>query len=115
MMARTTGWSYSTDADQPIPGELPISFDLGQNHPNPFNPTTTIEFTLNRSSDVSIAVYNLLGERIQVLAEGVRPAGLHRVTWDGTDNRGNVVASGIYVYRMAAGDFEASKKMMLLK
>jgi len=115
MTARMTGWTSSTDINQPTPDELPVSIELGQNHPNPFNPATTIEFTLNRRSNVSIAVYNLLGERIRVLVEGVRPVGLHRVTWDGTDSRGDDVASGIYLYRLTADGYETSKKMMFLK
>ena len=90
-------------------------FRLGQNYPNPFNPTTTITFELPNSSDVSLVIYNLTGRLIKILTSSRYPAGSHQIQWDGRDTQGNMVASGIYVYRMNAGTYSQSHKMMLLK
>jgi len=94
---------------------LPNGYDLQQNYPNPFNPTTTIEFTLPVRSHVAIDIYNLLGQRVKTLFDGEKLYGPHSVVWDGTDQSGNFVATGIYFYQIRAGDFIESKKMLLLK
>ncbi len=90
--------------------ETPTAFSLAQNYPNPFNPTTTFEFKLPQAGQVRLAVFDLSGRLISTVVDGFRNAGVHKVTFDGTG-----LASGIYLYRMAAGDFTASGKMMLLK
>ena len=89
---------------------LPIRYGLEQNHPNPFNPTTTIEYTLPRSGEVSLIVYDLLGKEVASLINGNMPAGNHRVSWDASN-----IPSGIYFYRLHAGDFIQTRKMLLLK
>lgn len=101
-------------ADVNIPA-LPQKFDLSQNVPNPFNPNTAITFAVPRPSQVRIDVFNVMGQRVRTLADEYSKAGYKRVEWDGTDANGNSVASGVYLYRMTAGDFSETKKMLLLK
>jgi hypothetical protein len=92
-----------------------VSANLEQNTPNPFNPTTTIAFTLPSTQHVSLVIYDATGRVVKTLADGVSQFGSHRLEWDGTDNAGNAVGSGIYFYRLEAGSFIQSKKMVLLK
>jgi hypothetical protein len=94
---------------------IPKEFTLEQNYPNPFNPTTTIKFTLPEPASVRLDVYNLLGRKVITLLDKELPVGDYTAVWDGVDNTGQPVASGIYLYRIDAGTFKASKKMMLLK
>jgi hypothetical protein len=94
---------------------LPESFTLYQNYPNPFNPETVIKFDLPGASRVELAVYNILGEKVKILADGVFAAGEHELTWDGRDSDGRSVSSGIYFYRLVTPEASLSKKMMLLK
>lgn len=103
-----------TDADNE-PDALPAAYELEQNYPNPFNPTTSIDFTLARSSHVDIEVFNIVGERVNRLLSKTMPAGNHTVTWNGRDESGEEVASGIYYYAIRTPDFIDSKKMVLLK
>jgi len=100
-------------ADEPT--STPYHFDLYNNYPNPFNPTTTIRYALEERSCVEITVYNVLGEKICILVDGVRSAGEHLATWNGEDSGGKPVASGLYLYRIKAGEHTDSKKMLLLK
>lgn len=93
----------------------PDQFALHQNYPNPFNPSTMIEFELNNSGPVSLAVYNLLGQKVRVLVSGNRSAGTHRVLWDGDDEHGNLVASGVYFYRLEFGGTSKTEKMVLIR
>ena len=90
-------------------------FILSQNHPNPFNPTTTIEYSLPARSHVTITVYNLLGRRVKTLFDGEKTYGPHSVIWDGTDNNGKTVGTGIYFYQIKTDEAVESKKMLLLK
>jgi len=92
------------------PDGIPLTFGLSPNYPNPFNPTTTIEFTLTRRSEVSLNVYSLLGEEVATLANGSREAGVHRVTFNAAN-----LPSGMYFCRMAAGATSQVQKMLLLK
>jgi len=94
---------------------LPESFTLYQNFPNPFNPETNISFALPGAFRVQLAVYNILGERVKILADGVFAAGQHELTWDGRNDDGQAVSSGIYFYRLVTSEASLSKKMMLLK
>ncbi|MFH2035684.1 MAG: T9SS type A sorting domain-containing protein, partial [Candidatus Zixiibacteriota bacterium] len=94
---------------------LPDNFELGQNYPNPFNPTTVINFALPQVSDVNIEVYNILGRKVVTLIDERMDAGYHSVNWNGTNSQGVSVASGVYFYRLTAGEFTQSKKMVLLK
>lgn len=90
-------------------------YSLSQNYPNPFNPTTTIGFALADPGHIEIAVYNVLGQNVRTLIDGFMEAGEHSVIWDGRDNDGRSVASGIYLYRIDAKEYIATKKMLLLK
>jgi hypothetical protein len=94
---------------------LPERYELGQNMPNPFNPNTVIVFAVPRPAEVRIEVFNVLGQKVKTLANEFSKAGYKRVEWDGTDDNGSSVASGVYLYRMTAGDFSETKKMLLLK
>ena len=89
---------------------LPVNFALSQNYPNPFNPTTKINYSLTKSSQVSLKVYNILGQQVAVLINGFRNAGNYEITWDASN-----LPSGVYIYRIEAGDQVISKKMTLLK
>ncbi len=90
-------------------------YALTQNHPNPFNPSTTITFAVPELSEVTLAIYNLRGQLIRTLHTGQISAGYHSVVWNGTDTQGNLVTSGIYFYVLKAGNFTQVKKMSLLK
>ncbi|UCD17475.1 MAG: T9SS type A sorting domain-containing protein [Candidatus Zixiibacteriota bacterium] len=106
---------HSVAVDEFDEGLLPREFALDQNTPNPFNPSTIISFALPRTSDVTLFVYNILGEKVRTLINERLQAGVHRVTFDGRDDEYRDLASGIYFYRIRAADFTQSKKMMLLK
>jgi len=94
---------------------VPNAFELSQNYPNPFNPTTEIVYSLPARAQVSLSIYNVLGQRVRRLVDEVQPAGRHTVSWDGTGDNGEMLATGIYLYQLKAGDLKASKKMLLLK
>jgi len=90
-------------------------FHLSQNYPNPFNPSTTIVYNLPKSEHVTLKIYNLLGHEVKTLIDGVENAGSHSVMWDGTDNFGSKVTSGIYIYSIRYNDKLMTKRMMLVK
>ncbi len=94
---------------------LPGSFALEQNFPNPFNPSTFISYSLRKPGYVRLEVLNLLGQRVTVLVEGLQPAGVHQVVWNGKDSAGRDCASGVYFYRVTSNDVSQTKKMLLLK
>jgi hypothetical protein len=94
---------------------LPRSYELSQNYPNPFNPTTTIKYLLPEVSNVQVTVINIMGQSVRTLIDQVQPAGEHNVIWDGRDEAGATVASGIYFYRMQAGSFIQTRKMVMMK
>jgi hypothetical protein len=96
-------------------GIIPREFDLYQNYPNPFNPNTTIRYALKQSTRVTLTVYNLLGQEVRTLVNARQEAGYKTVIWDGLNNQGRKVASGIYLYRLEAGDFVKTRKMVLMK
>lgn len=104
-----------TDVDDGNNVIVPEAYSLAQNYPNPFNPSTEIQFVLPRNTDIKLAVYNMLGQHVKTLADGILSAGEHRVTWDATDERNNRVASGIYFYRLETSEYTALRKMILLK
>ena len=90
-------------------------FNLFQNYPNPFNPNTLITYDLPKSVFVRLKIYNLLGQEIRTLIKNHESAGQKHVVWDGKDNHGNSVSSGIYLYRLEAGEFTKTMKLMLIK
>jgi subtilisin family serine protease len=94
---------------------LPDQYALYQNYPNPFNPATTISFYLGRKTMATLTVYNILGERVKTLINGNLEAGSHSVIWNGTDESGSNVASGMYFYRLTIDGESTTRKMTLLK
>ena len=112
----STSWNFILTAVKIDDGAIPREFSLTQNYPNPFNPSTTVRFDLPREATVAVEIYNILGARVRTLLKGERfGAGSHAMTWDGRDESGSIVPSGVYLYRMVAGDFQAWHKMMLVK
>ena len=108
-------------ADQPTsirssaPSGEPRSFLLEQNYPNPFNQDTHIGFTLKQRSELALQVLNAQGQILATLAQGTLPSGSYETAWDGRDDQGRAVASGLYLYRVIAGDRQATRKMMLVQ
>jgi hypothetical protein len=94
---------------------IPEKFELRQNYPNPFNPVCNIEYALPRSSHVTLSIYNILGQKVRMLVDEYQSAGYKSIQWDGRDNLGREVTSGIYFYRIEAGDFVQAKRMVLIK
>jgi flagellar hook assembly protein FlgD len=94
---------------------LPRSFALKQNYPNPFNPSTEIAFSLEQSSTINLTIFNVLGQKVKVLAEGSKQAGTHTLSWDGRDEMGAAVSTGLYFYKLTDGNNSVTKKMALMK
>lgn len=105
-----SGWVYGEEAMVSNNPVMPEQFGLGQNYPNPFNPTTEISFSLPGASTVTLEVFNVKGQRVEVLANGSYTAGNHTITWDASS-----MPSGMYFYRLTTNSFVETKKMMLLK
>lgn len=101
--------------EEPGLRELPQTFTLHQNYPNPFNPNTDIVYSLPRRDHVMLSIFNVLGQRVRKLVDRIQAAGTYTVGWDGTGDDGSRLATGIYLYRMQAGDVTLTKKMLLLK
>jgi hypothetical protein len=85
-------------------GEIPRAFMLAQNHPNPFNPSTVIKYELPQAVDVQLAIWDLTGRRVRKLVQQQQPAGRYAITWDGRNEQGEALASGVYLYQLRAGD-----------
>lgn len=94
---------------------MPSDYSLYQNYPNPFNPSTVISFDLPKATKVTLTIINLLGQEISRPVEQFLPAGLHRIEWDGRDNYGRPVASGVYFYRLSSDEFSATRKLALVR
>ena len=103
----STGENYETF--------FPAEFSLHGNYPNPFNPVTTIRYSLSNRANVTVSVYNLMGQQIFDLVNRYHDAGFHQVTWSGKDNVGNTVPSGVYFYRVTTKDESLTGKMLLMK
>jgi flagellar hook assembly protein FlgD len=88
---------------------------LSQNYPNPFNPQTVIQYALPHDCQVQVTIYNILGQKVRTLVNEYQKAGYKRVEWDSKSEQGEEVASGIYFYRIQAGEFGQVKKMVLIK
>jgi len=93
----------------------PYLFELGYNYPNPFNPSTIIPYTLRTNTHIVIEIYNVLGEKVKTLVNETATQGVYVTIWNGRDDLGDQVNSGIYFYHMSAGDFSSTKHMVLLK
>jgi hypothetical protein len=107
-------WNYTTQSPvtgvQQIPSGIPLAYNLDQNYPNPFNPTTKIAYSVKAAGNVSLKVFNLLGQVVATLTEGKQDAGTYTIVFDASR-----FSSGVYFYQITAGNFVATKKMMLLK
>jgi hypothetical protein len=106
--------SLSSSADDDGGSQLP-RLSLAQNHPNPFNPSTTIEFTLGNDGNAEIVAFNILGEKVATIVSEYYAAGTHSVTWNGTSDDGEALSSGMYFYELRHGGKKEVKKMLLLK
>jgi hypothetical protein len=106
--------SLLTGIGEPFNG-VPTIFAISQNYPNPFNPTTTFDYAVSTQAFVAIKVYNLLGQEVRTLVSQEMEVGVHQTAWDGKDNVGAEVPTGMYLYKMIAGGFSETKKMMFLK
>ncbi|HLG32742.1 MAG TPA: FlgD immunoglobulin-like domain containing protein [Ignavibacteriaceae bacterium] len=126
----STGWTSFTVGDLMITAfvsdmpvgvgnetelEIPLTFDLKQNYPNPFNPSTIISYQIPQSQMVTLDVYNALGQKVRTLVNGMQDAGHYEAVWDGKNSGGNSLSSGVYLYRITAGNFIKTMKMILLR
>jgi len=99
----------------PISNEVPVRFELSQNYPNPFNPTTYVNFAVAKQSDVSIKIYDIMGREVKTLVNEKMLPGKYKVDWQSDNNSGKIVSSGVYFYRIIAGGFTDTKKMILVR
>ena len=99
-----------TSSEHAGPTDIPSVFALNQNYPNPFNPSTIIPYELPREVAVRIDIFDILGRRVMVLVDEVKPTGAHQAQWDASG-----VAGGVYIYQLRAGDFVQSRKLTIVK
>ena len=115
-VAEPTRLPVATAVLEEHPTALPQGYSLEQNYPNPFNSETVIRFEMREKQEVELAVYNLAGQKLVHLIEGSREPGVHTVRWNGRDERGSELASGVYVYRLQAGkELIATRKVALVR
>lgn len=101
-----------TDKSKPA---LPDAFSLSQNYPNPFNPETIIKYTLPEDCHVELILYNILGQKVETLVDEYQSAGYKFVHWNGRDDEGNEMSSGLYFYKIKTAKYSETKKMILLR
>ncbi len=106
---------YSNQSNAVPPEEKPKDYFLLSNYPNPFNPSTTIRFSVPTTSQVNLAIFDVLGKKVRTLVDRVMDQGTHPVTWDGKDDNGESLSSGVYMYRMRSANFVETRKMILTK
>ena len=92
-----------------------VSTELKGNYPNPFNPETTISYTIKDNTPVTLEVYNMKGQKVKTLVNDSKAAGNHTVVWTGVDDNNRAVASGVYFFKMSAGKYSSTKKMIMMK
>jgi len=107
---KITGSGAGEDPVTPV-----LATTLKGNYPNPFNPTTTISYSVRENTPVSIEIYNVKGQKVRNLVKSVKEAGEHTVVWNGTDDNGRAVSSGVYYFKMNAGKYSSTKKMIMMK
>lgn len=116
----TLGWRFFnernplTSAEEPAQS-VPQAFELYQNYPNPFNPETSIKYSIDRRSGITLSVFNVLGQLMRLLAAGTREAGIHSVVWNGLDDGGKPVGSGVYFIRLDADGNSRIRKSLLIR
>jgi hypothetical protein len=96
-------------------GNVPTTYALEQNYPNPFNASTVVRFSIPHDGRVRLEVFDVLGRKVRTLVDDVKPLGLYAVDWDGTDNSGTPVSTGVYFYRIQTADYSKTRSMLLLK
>ena len=115
----TVDWVAPAGPNKPLTisdeSNIPMLFALHNNYPNPFNPVTTISFDLPEENYTEVAIYNMMGQKIRTLHTGNMTAGRHHILFDGVNDQNQQLGSGVYFYRVVAGEFQATKKMMLVK
>jgi hypothetical protein len=94
---------------------LPIEFAMHQNYPNPFNPVTSVRYDIPTTSNVTISVYSLLGKKVKTLTSSVHQPGFYSTQWNGTNDMGSAVSSGVYICKINSDRYTAIKKMILMK
>jgi hypothetical protein len=95
--------------------DLPLSYQLGKAYPNPAASGVTIKYSLKNTGRTSVKVYNVMGQEVRSLVDGIQPAGHYSLPWDGKDSRGQTAANGVYLYKMTSGDFSATGKVMIIR
>jgi hypothetical protein len=113
-------WYRRNNAQSPLLAvdeqpSMPTNFGLSQNYPNPFNGLTTIRFALLKDGEATLSIFDILGRRIKLLQSGALIAGEHAITWNGTDESGTGVTSGIYFYRLESAEGAIVKRMVMIK
>jgi hypothetical protein len=103
------------NGSEPETPELPIITKLYNAYPNPFNPNTVISYSISKPATVTLEIYNSKGQKIRSFINNHNSAGIYRMNWDGKDDTGKTVSSGVYIYRMKTDNFQQSKKMLLTK
>jgi hypothetical protein len=115
-LRRILTWLHNPKTTAVGAGRAPFRYSLSQNHPNPFNPTTTIDYSIARAGHVSLKVYNVAGQLVRTLVDEVQsPESVEPVIWDGRNNAGHAVSSGVYFYRLTTKGFTKTRKMVVLK
>ena len=104
--------ALSTDDDRKV---IANEFTLSNAYPNPFNPSTTIDFILEHQNEIDMAIFNINGQLIQTLKSGIQPAGAHSVVWNGKNALGELVGSGVYIYSLSTPEKTVSKRLIFLK
>ncbi|HQJ46395.1 MAG TPA: T9SS type A sorting domain-containing protein, partial [Ignavibacteriaceae bacterium] len=126
----STGWqpiqgfdimirAYVTDkavsVDENLGSGIPLTFDLKQNYPNPFNPSTVIAYQVPSNEFVTLEIYNALGQKVRTLINEMKEAGEYQIMWNGKNDAGDVLSSGVYLYRITVGNKVKVMKMMLIR
>ncbi len=111
----TADGDVTFDISTGVDAEIPLAVGLHQNHPNPFNPRTTITYAVPRAQEISLQIFDVQGKLVRTLVHGLQAPGTHEVTWQGQNDQGGLVASGLYFYRLTSDAGQLTRKMLLLK
>jgi|GEM_PF-2659760 len=115
LIGNVLNWFSVATSINPDERNVAETFELSQNYPNPFNPSTTIRFTMNQRAAAELTIYSALGQKVATLISGTVTTGSHEVKWNGADNSGNAVSSGVYFYQLSSGGVTQSRKMILIR
>ena len=115
MVSDIDGVAVSNNLSQFAYKAPPAVYALSRNYPNPFNPTTTIDYSIPEAGNVELVIFNMAGQKVRTLVSEKQDAAYYKVVWDGRNENGESVASGLYFYRLASGNFNKIEKMTLIK